>query len=444
MGQYWLEILGIVVLVLVSGYFAAAEIALISASRPLLRARAEAGDKGARTALRLLEDPSRLLAAVQVGITLVSLLASAVAAVSLADVLAVWFVSLGLPKWAAAGTALVATTLAVSYVTLVFGELTPKRLGLQRAESVSVAVSRPIMFLATIFAPVVWLLSRSTDVVGRIVGLGRGGKPGVTEEELKLLVVEQGTLLDEEKRMIQEVFELGDTSVREVMVPRVDAVMLEDSMPLREALAVFQRTGFSRIPVYHGDRDKVAGILLLKDALPCLAGGETCGSIGELARPATFIPETKPAIDLLKEMQATRVQMAIVVDEHGGTEGLVTLEDIIEEIVGEVSDEYDRVERYVTTLSDGDSLVDGRLPIEEANEKLGIGLPESDEYDTLAGWVLAELGHIPVVGETATHDGWTVRVANVRRRRVARLRVTAPEPERTAGDPEDAPRTREG
>ena len=244
--------------------------------------------------------------------------------------------------------------------------------------------------------------------------------------------------------MIQEVFELGDTSVREVMVPRVDAVMLEDSMPLREALAVFQRTGFSRIPVYHGDRDKVAGILLLKDALPCLAGGETCGSIGELARPATFIPETKPAIDLLKEMQATRVQMAIVVDEHGGTEGLVTLEDIIEEIVGEVSDEYDRVERYVTTLSDGDSLVDGRLPIEEANEKLGIGLPESDEYDTLAGWVLAELGHIPVVGETATHDGWTVRVANVRRRRVARLRVTAPEPERTAGDPEDAPRTREG
>ena len=431
MGQYWLEIVGIVALVLIGGFFAAAEIALISASRPLLRARAASGQKGAHIALRLLDDPSRLLAAVQVGVTLVSLLASAVAAVSLSDVLAVWFVSVGLPAWLAGGTALVVTTLAVSYVTLVFGELTPKRLGLQRAESVAVTVARPVALLETVFAPVIWLLSRSTDVVGSIVGLGRGGKPGVTEEELKLLVIEQGTLLDEEKRMIQEVFDLGDTSVREVMVPRVDAVMFEDTMPLGQALAVFQRTGFSRIPVYSGDRDRVTGILLLKDALPCLVGGDSCKLVSELARPATFIPETKPAIDLLKEMQATRMQMAIVVDEHGGTEGLVTLEDIIEEIVGEVSDEYDRVERYVTTLADGDSLVEGRLPIEEANEKLGMGLPESDEYDTLAGWVLAELGHIPVVGETVEYGDWTVRVANVRRRRVARLRVTAPAHEAT-------------
>ena len=227
--------------------------------------------------------------------------------------------------------------------------------------------------------------------------------------------------------MIQEVFELGDTSVREVMVPRVDAVMLEDTTSLMDALAVFQRTGFSRIPVFQEDRDKVVGIMLLKDALPCvLETDASCPSIADLARPATFVPETKPVIDLLNEMQATRVQMVVVVDEHGGTEGLVTLEDIIEEIVGEVSDEYDRVQRYVTKLSEGDWLVDGRLPIEEADDELGMDLPESDEYDTLAGWVLAELGHIPVVGETLEHEGWTIRVANVRRRRVARLRVTAP------------------
>ena len=424
MTPYWLEIAGIFMLLLVGGFFVAAEMSLVSASRPLLRARAQAGEKGAAAALKLLDDPGRMLAAVQLGVTLVGFLASAVAAVGLSDVVAGWLASLGTPRSVAHISAVVLTTISVAYVSLVLGELAPKRLGLQRAEAVATAVSAPVDAIAAIFGPVTWFLARSTDVVGRLLGLGTGGKPGVTEEELRLLVTEQGTLLDEEKRMIQEVLELGDTMVREVMVPRVDAVMIDAAMPFPQALQVFRRTGFSRLPVYDGDRDRVVGVLLVKDALPCLAEGRKCDTVRGLARPAVFVPETKSALDLLGEMQATRNQMAIVVDEHGGTEGVVTLEDIIEEIVGEVSDEYDHVQRFLTPLGDDDWLVDGRLPVEEADEGLGMDLPSSDEYETLAGWVLAELGHIPVAGETLRHGDWLVRVANVRRRRVARLRVT--------------------
>jgi putative hemolysin len=431
MSTYLLEIIGIFLLVLVAGFFAAAEIALISASRPLLRQRAEEGEVGARIALKLLEDPGRLLAAVQVGVTLVGFLASAVAAVSLADALARWLVSLGVPATPAGGLAIFVTTAGVSYVSLVFGELTPKRLGLQRAESVSVAVARPVSWVATAAAPLTWLLARSADGVGRLIGLHAGGKPGVTEEELKLLVTEQGTLLDEEKRMIAEVFELGDTAAREIMIPRVDMVMLEDTTPLRKALEVFQGTGYSRLPVFHEDRDQIVGILLLKDTLPCFVDGRVCSSLTELARPAVFVPETKRVVDLLNEMQATHNQIAIIVDEHGGTEGLVTLEDIIEEVVGEVSDEYDRVQRFVQELGPGDWLVDARLPVEDVREQLGMDVPEAEEYETLAGWVLSELGHIPEPGETLEYEAFTIRVANVRRRRIAKVRVTR------AGEPPD-------
>jgi putative hemolysin len=434
MSAYLLEIIGIFLLVLVGGFFAAAEIALISASRPLLRQRAAEGEAGARMALKLLDDPSRLLAAVQVGMTLVGFLASAVAAVSLADALATWLTSFGMPAGVAGVVAVFATTAAVSYVALVFGELTPKRLGLQRAESVSVAVARPLTWIAAAAAPLTWLLARSADVVGRLLGLHAGGKPGVTEEELRLLVTEQGTLLDEEKRMIAEVFELGDTAAREIMVPRVDMVMLEDTTPLRRALEVFQGTGYSRLPVFHEDRDQIVGILLLKDTLPCFVEERECRSLAELTRPAVFVPETKRVVDLLNDMQATHNQIAIIVDEHGGTEGLVTLEDIIEEVVGEVSDEYDRVQRFVQELGPGDWLVDGRLPTEDAREQLGIDVPEAEEYETIAGWVLSELGHIPEPGETMRYEGFTIRVANVRRRRIARLQVTS-RPERETADP---------
>jgi putative hemolysin len=338
-----------------------------------------------------------------------------------------WLRSLGMP-WldrVAGGLSVFAVTLVITYVTLVFGELAPKRLGLQRAESVSGSVAGPVEWLSIAMAPVVWVLARSTDVVARLLGVkGRGGKPGVTEEEIKLLVTEQGTLLEEEKRMIREVFELGDTVVREIMVPRVDTEMLEDSMSVGEALPVFQKTGFSRMPVFHEDQDTVVGIALLKDLVEPVVASRGDDLLVEYMRVPLFVPETKPILDLLSEMRMTHSHMAVVVDEHGGTAGIVTIEDIVEEVVGDISDEFDREHRFISAVGPGRWIVDGRLSAEEAREKLRIAIPESEEYETVAGWILMELGHIPHSGEWVTVGDAVVRVLGVRRRRVARLLIT--------------------
>jgi putative hemolysin len=420
------EILLIFALVLVNGYFAASEIALISARRAALKHAADAGSKGAKAAMRLVADSSRLLATVQLGITLVGFGASATAAVTLAKPLEMWFRTLGIGWLAhvASVLSLVVVTLAISYVTLVFGEIAPKRLGIQRAEAVAKAVSRPISAIATVLRPVVWLLARSADGVALLLGVKPGqGRPGISEEEIKLLVTEQGTLLDEEKRMIRQIFELGDTVVREIMVPRVDMTAVEDSATLLDAFESLRETGFSRLPVYRDDLDQIVGLVLLKDVVgPIIAGSES-DTVEMHMRPPVFVPETKPILSLLAEMQTLRQHLVMVVDEHGGTAGLATIEDVVEEIIGEIADEFDRDRRLVTEVSTGEWVIDGRLPIEDAIA-MGLPLVESEEYDTLAGWVLSELGHIPTLGETFETGGVRFRVQAMRRRRIARVRVT--------------------
>ncbi len=425
MGDYLFEILFVLVLVVVNGYFAAAEIALISARRAALKRSADAGSAGARAAIALTEDPSRLLASIQIGITLVGFMASATAAVSLAKPLQAWLESLGNPwlESVAAGVSVFIVTVVMSYVTLVFGELAPKRLGLQRAEAVAKAVARPINVIATVVAPVVWLLSRSTDLVARLLGVKPGqGRPGISEEEIKLLVTEQGSLLEEEKRMIHEIFELGDTVAREIMVPRVDMAAIEDTTRIDDALTVFRESGYSRLPVYSEDPDKIVGVLLLKDLVAPAALGGLDQTVLEYARPPMFVPETKGILPLLGDMRGQRNHMAIVVDEYGGTAGIVTIEDIVEEVIGEVADEFDRDRRYVTEIGEGRWIIDGRLSIENAAE-MGLPVAESDEYETIAGWVLVRLGHIPVSGESFFEGDTEFTVDAVRRRRIARLRV---------------------
>ena len=199
---------------------------------------------------------------------------------------------------------------------------------------------------------------------------------------------------------------------------------VQDAASVEEALPLYRRSGFSRLPVYREEPDKVVGILLLKDLLPAAVGGEGDRGISEFMREPTFVPETKPVLGLMKEMQAARNPIVIVVDEYGGTAGLLTLEDIVEEVIGEIVDEYDREERYITQLEEGTWIVDGRCGVEDARETLGIDFPESEEYETLAGWMLAELGHIPLPGESLEFGGAHIRVQTVRRRRIARLRVT--------------------
>jgi len=428
------EILFIIVLVVINGYFAAAEIALISARKSRLQQLSEDGKRGATVALKLVEDPTRLLATIQTAITLVGMLASATAAVALATPLRNWFVSLGWGPLSriASGLALVLVTLVIAYVNLVLGELVPKRLGLQRADGVASSVSRPVQFLSTVARPVVWLLTASTNVVSRLFGI----KPddataGVSEEEIQMMVAEQDTLEDEEKRMINEIFDFGDTVVREVMVPRVDMMFVEDTQSVREAAEYLHATGFSRAPVFHEDFDKIIGILVLKDLVLPLSDARGDDPIAGYLHEPVFVPETKDLIALLKEMQQHHYQLAVVVDEYGGTSGMVTMEDIAEEIVGEFDDEFDRDTVQVRQVDADEWVVPGDLDVPDAID-LDFPLEESDEYDTIAGWLLDELDHIPHVGEKLEHEGYRFTVIAMRRRRISRIQV-----QKLAPDPED-------
>jgi len=426
------EILFIIVLVVINGYFAAAEIALISARKSRLQQLSEEGKRGAATALKLTEDPTRFLATIQTAITLVGMLASATAAVALAKPLSNWFVSLGWGPLSriASGLALFLITLIIAYFNLVLGELVPKRLGLQRADGVASAVSRPVAFLAAAARPVVWLLTTSTNVVSRLFGIKPGDETaGVSEEEIQLMVAEQDTLEDEEKRMINEIFDFGDTVVREVMVPRVDMMFVEDTQSVREAAEYLHATGFSRAPVFHADFDKIIGILVLKDLVLPLSDMRGDDPVTGYLHEPVFVPETKDLIALLKEMQQHHYQLAVVVDEYGGTSGMVTMEDIAEEIVGEFDDEFDRDTAQVRQVSACEWVVPGDLDVPDALD-LDFPLEESDEYDTIAGWLLDELDHIPHVGEKLEHEGYLFTVIAMRRRRISRLRIQKLTPDR--------------
>lgn len=425
-------------LVLLNGFFSGAEMALISSRKTSLQERADKGSKGALDALKVIEDPTKLLATIQVGITLVGFGASATATATLAQPLTEWLRGFGF-AWitsTASGLAIFLVTMAVSYVTLVLGELVPKRLGLVRAESFAILAARPVSIVERVLRPVVWFLNVSTNAVALLFGLKQDEmREGVSEEEIKMLVTEQGSLLEEEKRMIHEIFELGDTLVREVMVPRVDMMLLEDTETLSKVVDVMRGTGYSRIPIFHDDHDTVVGIAIIKDLIGPLVEGKGDDSVMGYVRKPVFVPETKGILPLLTEMQATRQQMVIVVDEYGGTAGLATTEDIVEEVVGEIADEFDPDNRYITRLSDDEYLLDGRLPIEDA-QRLGIPVEESEEYETIAGWMLAEMGRIPAVGESLENEGATFRVQAMRRRRISRVRVTVADRSDEVGEEE--------
>jgi putative hemolysin len=426
MQLYIVEVVLLFVLILLNGFFAAAEIALISARKSALIARAEEGSKSARLALDLTEDPTSMLSTIQIAITLLGVFTSAFTTVTFAGPLTKLLQSIGL-TWVtplASSIAILIVTVILSYLTLVIGELLPKRLGMIQADRVAVFVSRPIAFLQKLAAPIVWLLSVSTQGLSTLLGVRDDDLDDEAgEEEIKMLVTEQDSLEEAEKRMIHEIFDLGDTVVREIMTPRVDVIAVQDTDTLTEVMELFEETGFSRMPVIHGDHDSVVGIAYFKDLVPPLSADKAVEPITRYMRTPTFIPETKDVLSLLEEMQRERNHMMIVVDEHGGSAGIVTMEDIVEEIVGEITDEFDRDSSDVITVSDTMWIVQGKMPAEDAIE-LGFPLEESDEYDTIAGWFLEQVGHIPRVGEKIDYEGYTFTVQNMRRRRIERIRIT--------------------
>ncbi len=353
---------------------------------------------------------------------------SAVASTNLSDPLAQWLSSFGIAPLTAAAPALapVLITLIVSYLSIVVGELVPKRIALADAEGMAKRVAHPLTVFQKIARPLVWLTQASANGLARLMRIKSGDdRQNVSEEEIKYMINEQDTLLDEEKRIIHEVFDLGDASAREVMVPRVDVTMVEDIQTVSDVLALLCQTGLSRVPVFHEDQDGVVGIAHIKDLIAPAMDGHGDLPISDFMRDATFVPDTKDILPLLSEMQTAHDQIVVVVDEYGGTAGIITIEDIVEEIVGEIEDEFDPDNKYLTRLSKREWLVDGRFPCDDAIE-LGWPIEESDEYETIAGWILDLCDSLPDIGEVFETDGYKFKVQSMRGQRISLVRVIAP------------------
>lgn len=436
------ELLLVAVLVLVNGIFVAAEIALVTVRRSRIEQLVEDGDRRAVRVRRLVDDPGRFLAVIQLGVTFIGFLASAFAAISLARVLADVVVQLGVTEDVATGAALVLVTLLLSLFTIVFGELVPKSVALAHPDRVALVLAGPVDLLGRLLGPLVGLLTGITQSVVRPFGIEVTKEARISAEELKLIVErggEQGVLEAEEEQMIHAVIELGERRLHEVMVPRPDIVALPVTATIDEAVDVIIQEGHSRIPVYQESIDEIVGILYAKDLLPILKDGAEPPPLRSLLRTPVFVPESMPIDDLLHELQRRKVHLAIVLDEYGGTAGLVTIEDLLEEIVGEIQDEYDVEEPLVVRLSPDEARMDGRVSIEELEEvfEIELELEDRDEYDTLGGLIFHRLGELPEPGDRVTVGPLTMTVESTDGRRVGKVlvvRTARPEVEAAAED----------
>jgi putative hemolysin len=401
MSTVLLNILLILCFIVIGGVFAAAEMALVSLRDSQIRQLAHRGKRG-QTVARLAENPNRFLSAVQVGVTLFGFLSAAFGAATLADDLSPLLQRTGLAKPVADTVALVLITIVISYASIVLGELVAKRLALQRAEGVAMALAPMIDFVARIAKPVIWLLGVSTNAVVRVLGGDpKAGREEVTDEEIRALVGASTTLGDEERQIVEEVFAAGERSLREVMLPRTEVDFLPGDMPAHKAVRELIKAPHSRYPVTGESADDILGFVHVRDLLDPEISTRTV-PVSELARPVLSMPDTVPVLRALSDMRRASAHLAIVLDEYGGTAGIVTMEDLMEELVGEITDEYDVVvEERVS--SRGDLVVDGLTTLDEFEEKTGLVVPEGP-YDTMAGYVMAQLGQLPAVGDVVNTE----------------------------------------
>ncbi|MGY1916042.1 hemolysin family protein [Blastococcus sp. SYSU DS0973] len=438
MSDVWLSIVMVVAFIMLGGVFAGAEIALVSLRESQVRAMAEQGGRRGQAVQKLLKDPNQFLAAVQVGVTLAGFFSAAFGASTLSAPLADWMQGRGVSEGLAGTLALVLVTIAISYVSLVVGELTPKRLALQRAEGFALIVAAPLNLIAKLSRPVIWLLSKSTNGLVRLVGGDpKASGESISQEELRDLVAAHESLSSDERRLIDEVFRAGEREVREVMTPRTEVQFLDASMTASRAAKHVAESNWSRFPVVGRDQDDVVGFVHVRDLfLPSHPAGRAA-TVGDLAREVTRLPGTAAVLTVLSEMRRENQHLAIVVDEYGGTDGIVTLEDLIEEVIGEIYDEYDAEVAPEDRQSPGAPReVDGLLNLDDFTEATGLELPEGP-YETVAGYVLAELGRLPEVGDSIEVEGRTVSVLELDGRRIARLLVGPPPPaEAPDGEPD--------
>ena len=423
------EILFLVVLTFFEAIFVAAEIALVSIRRSRVEQMVEEGRPGARRVQRLLQDPGRFLAVSQLGLTVIGFLASAYAAVNLSQTLAGVLEGFGMDPGTADVVALVIVTVILALFTIVFAELVPKTLALAHPERFALTLSGPLDVLGRILAPVVALLTGITRAVTRMIGVDISAEAQITAEELRLIVErggEQGILEAEEEQMINAVIELGDRRIHEVMVPRIAIVALPASSSFDEAVDRIIDEGHSRLPVYETSVDEVVGILYAKDLLQFLkSSSDAPSNLRAMLRTPVFVPESMTIDDLLHEFQRRKVHIAIVLDEYGGTAGLVTIEDLLEEIVGEIQDEYDVEEPLVEMLDDHSARVDGRASVDDLLDlwDMKLQLEDEDEYDTVGGLVYHRIGGIPQPGDEIHVDGLRLTVETTDGRRVGKVLV---------------------
>ncbi|MFN2523685.1 MAG: hemolysin family protein [Mycobacteriales bacterium] len=411
----------IALLILFGGVFVASEIALVSLRESQVKALAETGKRGRRVAL-LASSPNRFLATVQLVVTAAGFMSAAFGESRLSSHLAPALADLGLSEGVADVVSLILITLIISYFAITAGELVPKRLALQRAEKTALLLSPLVDRSARISRPAIWLLSRSTDVLVRLFGGDPGAKrEAFTEEELRGLVASHESLTKDERKLIDDVFAAGERQLREVMIPRTEVAFLEATTTVSRAQKLTSDAPHSRYPVARDSQDDVAGFVHVRDLMVPAAKARTM-KVADVTRDVKLLPGTKKVLPALSEMRREGHHMAIVVDEYGGTAGIVTMEDLIEEVIGDIRDEYDVEGDEALRIAGVDVEADGLLNLDEVFDQTGVRLPEGP-YETLAGYVMASLGHVPRLGEAVEVDDHRLTVTELDARRVARVRV---------------------
>ncbi|HLI39321.1 MAG TPA: hemolysin family protein [Streptosporangiaceae bacterium] len=422
MGSVVADVIVVLAIVLIGGFFAGAEMALVSLREGQARKLAQRGRRGQRAA-KLAQDPNRFLSAVQIGVTLATLVSGVYGAATLADILKARLLSAHFPSAVASPLSFGVVTIGITFLSLIFGELAPKRIALQRAEGVSLLAAPVLDTISVLARPIVWLLSKSTNLVVALAGGDpRANREVMTEQELRDLVVGHQALSLDERRIVGEVFDAGKRQIREVLLPRTEVEFIAADTPLSTAAKIAASAPYSRLPVYQRSYDDVIGFVHVRDLLDPRRASRGL-TVAQVCRPVKFLPISKTVLSALSEMRRDRAHLAIVLDEYGGTAGIVTMEDLVEELIGDIRDEFDVDQEPPMLLRGGEAEVDGLLNLHEFAEQTGIELPEGP-YETVAGYVLARLGQVPVAGQSVEAARHRITVTEMDGRRIARLRIT--------------------
>ncbi len=432
-GSIILQIVILFALIFVNAFFSMSEMAIVTLNDNKIEKQAEQGNKKAKQIKKLTENTSSFLSTIQIGVTLAGFLTSATAAQSFAGMLANAIAKTPIvnviPIGIISGFSTVVITLLMSYFSLVLGELVPKKVAMNKPEKMAFMAAPILTFVAKVTKPIVKFLALSTNGVLRLIGIDpHADEEVVTEEEIRMMVDvggEKGVIEDTQIEMINNIFEFDDIDVADIMTHRTDMVCIDDDEPLSEAVKLSMENGFSRIPVYEEDPDNIIGIIYIKDFLKYVGTNlPKTKTVKDMMRPAYYVPETKRCGELFTEMTEKRVQMAVVVDEYGGTAGIVTLEDLLESIVGNIQDEYDQEDEEISIINETTFTVDGITDIDEVEEHTGKTFPEGD-YDTIGGYIISVLGFLPEDGQMneVTFENVKLTVLNVEERRIGKVRV---------------------